>query len=67
MGSFPCCNGNNYSITFVDAFNKFTSLFPIQCKSDVLSVFHKFHVMVERLSNTKIKQIKTDGVRNFND
>jgi transposase InsO family protein len=52
--------GNKYYVTFVDAFSRFTWLFPIQCKSDVFSVFNKFHIMVERLFNTKIKQIQTN-------
>jgi hypothetical protein len=28
-------NGNKYYVTFVDAFSRFTWLFPIQCKYDV--------------------------------
>jgi hypothetical protein len=47
-------------LSFIDAFNIFTWFFPIQCKSDVLSAFHKFHTMVEHLFNTKIKQIQTN-------
>jgi hypothetical protein len=53
-------NGNKYYVTFVDAFSRFTWLFPIQCKSDVFSVFNKFLLMVERLFNTKILQVQTD-------
>jgi hypothetical protein len=53
-------NGNKYYVSFIDAFSRFTWLFPIQCKYNVLSVFHKFHTMVERLFNTKTKQVQTD-------
>jgi hypothetical protein len=53
-------NRNKYCVTFIDAFSKFTWLFPIQCKSDVFSVFNKFLLMVERLFNTKIQQVQTD-------
>jgi hypothetical protein len=53
-------NGNKYYVTFIDAFSRFTWLFPIQCKSDVFSVFNKFLLMVKRLFNTKILQVQTD-------
>jgi hypothetical protein len=53
-------NGNKYYVSFVDAFSRFTWLFPIQCKSDVFFVFLQSQSMVERLFNTKIKQIQTD-------
>jgi hypothetical protein len=58
-------NGNKYYVTFIDAFSKFTWLFPIQCKFDVFSVFNKFLLMVERLFNTKIQQVQTNWGREF--
>jgi hypothetical protein len=33
--------------TFIDAFSKFTWLFPIQCKSNVFLVFSQFLLMVD--------------------
>jgi hypothetical protein len=51
-------NGNKNYVTFVDAFSRFTWLFPIQCKSDVFSVFKKFLLVVKRLFNTKIQQFQ---------
>jgi len=53
-------NGNRYYVSFIDAFSKFTWLFPISHKSKVLNVFLKFQIMVERLFNTKIKNVQTD-------
>lgn len=61
-GPFPVVssNGNKYYVTFIDVFSRFTWLFPIQCKSDVYYVFLDFQSMVDRLFNTKIKQIQND-------
>jgi hypothetical protein len=44
----------------VDAFSRFTWVYPISSKSDVMSVFLKFQTMVERLLNTKIKSVQSD-------
>jgi hypothetical protein len=53
-------NGNRYYVSFIDAFSKFTWLFPISHKSEVMNVFLKFQLMVEWLFNTKIKSVQTD-------
>jgi hypothetical protein len=44
----------------VDAFSRFTWVYPISSKSDVMPVFLKFQTMVERLLNTKIKSVQSD-------
>jgi hypothetical protein len=44
----------------IDAFSRFTWVFPIQAKSDFMSTFLKFQVMVERLVNTKIISVQSD-------
>jgi hypothetical protein len=53
-------NGNHFYISFVDAFSRFTWVYPISSKSDVMPVFQKFQTMVEHLINTKIKSIQSD-------
>jgi len=53
-------NGNRFYVSFVDAFSRFTWVYPIQAKSDVMPVFIKFQSMTERLLNTKIKSVQTD-------
>jgi len=47
-------NGSRFYVSFIDAFSRFTWVFPLQAESDVMSVFLKFQVIVERLLNTKI-------------
>jgi len=44
----------------VDAFSRFTWVYPIQSKFDVMPVFLKFQLMVERLLNAKIKFVQID-------
>lgn len=51
---------NKYYVSFINSFSCFTWLFPIQCKSDVYSLFVKFQAFVERQFNTKIKCLQSD-------
>ena len=44
----------------MDHFSKFTWLFPIKLKSDVLNVFKVFQLHVEHLFGRKIKAIQTN-------
>jgi len=53
-------NGNRYYVLFIDAFSRYTWVFAIQSKSDVMPTFLKFQVMVERLLNSKIKSVQSD-------
>jgi len=53
-------NGNRFYVSFVDAFSRFTWVYPIQSKSDVMQVFLNFQSIVERLLNAKIKSVQTD-------
>ncbi|TXG58227.1 hypothetical protein EZV62_016056 [Acer yangbiense] len=52
--------GFRYYIVFVDAFTRFSWLFPIKLKSDAFSVFIKFQKSVELEFNRKIKALHTD-------
>jgi len=47
-------------VSFIDAFSRYTWVFAIQSKSDVMPTFLKFQVMVERLLNSKIKSVQSD-------
>jgi len=52
--------GNRYYVSFVDAFSRFTWVYPMQSKSEVMPIFLKFQTMVERLLNAKIKSVQID-------
>jgi len=57
---FPSINGKHYYVCFIDDFSKFTWLFPITTKSEVLSTFLLFQKHVEKLFDRKIKAIQSD-------
>jgi hypothetical protein len=57
---FLSVNGNKYYVCFVNDFSKFTWLYPITAKSDVLAIFQKFKLHVERFFDTKIKAFQFD-------
>jgi hypothetical protein len=50
-------NDNRYYVSFIDAFTRFTWVYPMQSKYEVMSIFHKLQTMTERLLNTKIKSV----------
>lgn len=44
----------------IDIFSRFIWIFSIKRKSEVVDIFQKFHVMVERKIGTKIKYFQSD-------
>jgi transposase InsO family protein len=61
-GNSPVCsrNGNRYYISFLDAYSRYTWLFPMSHKNDALPIFIKFQKYVERYFNLQIKSIQLD-------
>ena len=53
-------NGNRYYVIFVDDFTRYTWLYPLKLKSDVLQVFIDFQHHVERQFNQKIINFQSD-------
>ena len=53
-------SGNEYYVSFVNAYSRFIWLYPIQAKSDVFHVFKQFRSQVERHFNDKILSVQTD-------
>jgi hypothetical protein len=51
---------NNYYVSFIDDYSKFTWIFLLKNKSDVFANFHDFQQHVERLLNKKIIAIQMD-------
>ena len=52
--------GNRYYVIFVDDFTRYTSLYPLKLKSDVLQSFIDFQHRVERQFNMKIISFQSD-------
>jgi hypothetical protein len=53
-------SGAKYYVSFLDACSKYTWLYPISLKSDVISIFSTFKSYVEWFFNTKIKAIQSN-------
>ena len=47
-------------VSFIDAFSRYTWIFPIKSKAETIVVFKNFKSMVELQLNTKIKSIQLD-------
>ena len=54
-----------YYVLFVDVYSKFTWLYLLKHKSDVLDVFRYFKATVENQLNSKIKVLRTDNGGEF--
>jgi transposase InsO family protein len=53
--------GCKFYVIFIDDHSRFSWLFPLRHKSEVLSCFIKFKSLVENFFSCKIKQLQTDN------
>jgi len=58
-GDLPI-NGNRFYVSFIDAFSRYTWVFPIQAKFDVMPTFLQFQALAKRLLNSKIISVQSD-------
>jgi hypothetical protein len=60
-GPAPCSvSRNNYYVSFIDNYSKFTWIYMLKHKSEVFEKFHLFQKHFERLLNRKILAMQTD-------
>jgi hypothetical protein len=61
-GPSPVCSrsGHKYYIFFLDAYSRYTWLFPISHKNDALPIFLQFQKYVKQYFNLKIKIVQSD-------
>jgi len=57
--------GFSYFLTCVDAYSRYTWIFPLKLKSQTFTVFKNFKSMVELQYNHPIKSVQTDGGGEF--
>jgi hypothetical protein len=57
--------GSAYFLSFVDDHSRKTWVYTLKSKNDVLSMFKKFKVSVERETGKKLKCIRIDNGRDF--
>jgi hypothetical protein len=53
-------HGFKYYVSFLDAFSRYTWLYPMTKKSDAFNIFLQFQKYVERFFNTQIKLVQSD-------
>ena len=58
-------NGFTYYVIFVDHFTKYTRLYPLYLKYDVMATFLKFKATVERYFDTKLVTLYSDLGREY--
>jgi hypothetical protein len=51
---------NTFYVSFLDAYSRYTWLFPMSRKSDVCTIFLQFQKNVERYFYSKIKIVQSD-------
>ena len=52
--------GHKYYVIFIDDFTRYTWMYPLKLKSDVLNIFMNFHQRVERQFNLKLQNFQSD-------
>lgn len=57
--------GYRYYIMFVDAYTRYTWLYPLRRKSNSLSIFKTFHKFVDLQFESKLKALQTDNGGEF--
>ena len=53
-------SGFKYYVSFIDAFSRYTWIFPIKTKAETTFVFQDFKSLVKLQLNTKIKSVQSD-------
>jgi len=53
-------SGFKFYVSFVDAFSRYTWIFPIKTKTETTSLFQNFKSSIELQLNTKIKSVQSD-------
>ena len=58
-------NGSRYFLTFIDDFSRYTWVFFIKKKSEVLEKFTELKALIENASGKKIKILRSDNDREY--
>ncbi|KAL1479885.1 hypothetical protein MTO96_051506 [Rhipicephalus appendiculatus] len=53
--------GSCYFVTFIDDYSRYTMVYPMKTKNEVLQNFDKYRRMVENIHNTKVKTLRSDN------
>ncbi|KAK8766137.1 hypothetical protein V5799_007082 [Amblyomma americanum] len=53
--------GSSYFVTFTDDCSRYTAVYSMKAKSEVLQKFDKYRRIAENLHNTKVKTLRSDN------
>lgn len=61
----PSLSSFKFYLSIVDDFSIYTWLYPMYRKSDVITIFHNFKLLIENLLSSSIKIVRSDGSGEF--
>ena len=64
--SIDSVGGSRYFVTFIDDYSKYTIVFTIKHKSEVLQKFKKYVDMAENFTGLHVKKVRSDKAQEHN-
>ena len=61
----PSTLGFRYFFTFIDDYSRCTWLFLMKTRSELFSIFQKFHVKIRTQFNTSIRILRSDNAKEY--
>ena len=59
--------GSKYFVIFVDDFSRYTWIYLLHHRSELVSIYQKFHKMIETQFNHIVKVFRLDNAQEYND
>jgi len=61
----PSLGGARYFLLFIDDFSRYTTIYTIKHKSEVIEYFRKFKSLVENQQSQRIQRFRSDGAGEY--
>ena len=63
--SIDSVGGSRYFVTFIDDYLKYTTVYIIKHKSEVLQEFREYVDMVENFTGLRVKRVRSDNAQEY--
>ena len=63
----PTEGGSKYFVIFVDDFSRYTWIYLLHHRSELVSIYQTFHKMIETQFNRTVKVFRSDNAQEYND